>query len=138
MLRHQAVNIVAARLCRAEPPLRKEVIEYMSDVDSHLWSMRKSKANFFRLMTVFLGLFAVGKWFGDICMWKSPVTTVLVHVLFLMLTCLPELILPTNFLYMFLIGVWNFRYRPRYPSHMNKKISQAECHEPTLYRAMTG
>ncbi|XP_065858259.1 multiple C2 domain and transmembrane region protein 7 [Euphorbia lathyris] len=130
MLRHQAVNIVALRLGRAEPPLRKEVIEYMSDVDSHLWSMRRSKANFFRLMTVFSGLFAAGKWFGDICMWKNPITTVLVHVLFLMLACFPELILPTMFLYMFLIGVWNYRYRPRYPPHMNTKISQAEAVHP--------
>lgn len=130
MLRHQAVNIVAARLGRAEPPLRKEVVEYMSDVDSHLWSMRRSKANFFRLMSVFSGLFAVGKWFGDICMWRNPITTVLVHVLFIMLVCFPELILPTVFLYMFLIGIWNFRYRPRYPPHMNTKISQAEAVHP--------
>lgn len=130
MLRHQAVNIVAARLGRAEPPLRKEVVEYMSDVDSHLWSMRRSKANFFRLMTVFSGVFAVMKWFGDICTWRSPVTTVLVHVLFLMLVCFPELILPTLFLYLFLIGVWNFRYRPRYPPHMNTRISQAEAVHP--------
>lgn len=130
MLRHQAVNIVATRLGRAEPPLRKEVVEYMSDVDSHLWSMRRSKANFFRLMSIFSGLFAVGKWFGDICMWKKPVTTVLVHLLFLMLVSFPELILPTIFLYMFLIGIWNFRYRPRYPPHMNTKLSQAEAVHP--------
>jgi hypothetical protein len=130
MLRHQAVNIVALRLGRAEPPLRKEVVEYMSDVDSHLWSMRRSKANFLRLMTVFSGLFTAGKWFEDICMWKNPITTVLVHVLYLMLACFPELILPTVFLYMFLIGIWNYRYRPRYPPHMNTKISQAEAVHP--------
>ncbi|WJX54891.1 FT-interacting protein 3 [Trifolium repens] len=130
MLRHQAVNIVAARLGRAEPPLRKEVVEYMSDVDSHLWSMRRSKANFFRVMTVFSGVFAVGKWLGDICMWINPITTVLVHVLFLMLVCFPELILPTLFLYLFLIGVWNFRYRARYPPHMNTRISQADAVHP--------
>lgn len=130
MLRHQAVQIVAARLSRMEPPLRKEVVEYMSDVDSHLWSMRRSKANFFRLMTVFSGAFAVGKWFGDVCAWKNPITTVLVHVLFVMLVCFPELILPTIFLYMFLIGVWNYRYRPRYPPHMNTKISHAEAVHP--------
>lgn len=130
MLRHQAVNIVATRLGRAEPPLRKEVVEYMSDVDSHLWSMRRSKANFFRLMSIFSGVFAVGKWFGDICMWKNPITTVLVHLLFIMLVSFPELILPTVFLYMFLIGVWNFRYRPRYPPHMNTKLSQAEAVHP--------
>ncbi|KAL6124224.1 hypothetical protein ACLB2K_076739 [Fragaria x ananassa] len=130
MLRHQAVSIVAARLSRAEPPLRKEVVEYMSDADSHLWSMRRSKANFFRLMTVFAGLFAVGKWFGEVCMWKNPITTALVHVLFVMLVCFPELILPTVFLYMFLIGIWNFRYRPRYPPHMNTRISYADAVHP--------
>ncbi|XP_057979287.1 FT-interacting protein 7-like [Malania oleifera] len=130
MLRHQAVNIVAARLSRAEPPLKKEVVEYMSDVDSHLWSMRRSKANFFRIISLLSGLFSVGKWFGEVCMWKNPVTTVLVHVLFSMLICFPELILPTVFLYMFLIGVWNFRYRPRYPPHMNTVISYADRVHP--------
>ncbi|XP_077241830.1 C2 calcium/lipid-binding plant phosphoribosyltransferase family protein [Tasmannia lanceolata] len=129
-LRFHAVNIVAARLSRSEPPLRKEVVEYMTDVHSHLWSMRRSKANFFRLMTVFSGVFAVGKWFGEVCGWKNPITTVLVHVLFLMLVCFPELILPTVFLYMFLIGVWNYRYRPRYPPHMNMKISHADAVHP--------
>lgn len=126
-LRHQALNIVAARLSRAEPPLRREVIEYMSDTDAHLWSMRRSKANFFRLMGVFSGLLSLGKWFGEVCTWKNPVTTVLVHALFVMLVCFPELILPTVFLYMFLIGLWNFRYRPRYPPHMNTRISHADA-----------
>ncbi|GKU96873.1 hypothetical protein SLEP1_g10056 [Rubroshorea leprosula] len=126
MLRHHAVNIVAARLGRAEPPLRKEVIEYMSDANSHLWSMRRSKANFFRLMSVFAGASAVAKWFGEVCLWKNSITTVLVHVLFVMLVCFPELILPTVFLYMFVIGVWNYRFRPRFPPHMNIRISYAE------------
>ncbi|XP_010255412.1 PREDICTED: FT-interacting protein 1 [Nelumbo nucifera] len=130
MLRQQAVNIVAARLSRAEPPLRKEVVEYMSDVDSHMWSMRRSKANFFRIVAVFSGLLAVGKWLGDVCIWKNPITTVLVHVLYVMFVCFPELILPTVFLYMFLIGLWNFRYRPRYPPHMNTRISCAEGLHP--------
>ncbi|KAL0428886.1 UNVERIFIED_CONTAM: FT-interacting protein 3 [Sesamum radiatum] len=130
MLRRQAVNIVAARLTRAEPPLRKEVIEYMTDADSHLWSMRRSKANFFRLMSVFNGLLAVWKWFGEVCMWKNPITTVLVHVLFVMLICFPELILPTLFLYMFLIGLWNYRYRPKYPPHMNTRLSCADAVHP--------
>lgn len=130
MLRHQAVNIVAARLSRAEPPLRKEVVEYMSDANAHLWSMRRSKANFFRLMSVFSGLLAVGKWFGEVCMWKNPITTALVHILFTMLICFPELILPTVFLYMFVIGVWNYRFRPRYPPHMNTRLSYAEAAHP--------
>ncbi|WOL01791.1 hypothetical protein Cni_G10508 [Canna indica] len=42
-LRYWAMSIVAARLRRAEPPLRKEVVEYMLNVDSHMWSMRRSR-----------------------------------------------------------------------------------------------
>ncbi|KAF7818977.1 FT-interacting protein 1 [Senna tora] len=38
-----------------------------------------------------------------------------------------KLILPTFFLYMFVIGVWNFRFRPRHPPHMDTKVSWAEA-----------
>ena len=31
------MSIVAVRLGRAEPPLWKEVVEYMLDVDSRMW-----------------------------------------------------------------------------------------------------
>ncbi|RWR91829.1 LOW QUALITY PROTEIN: C2 calcium-dependent membrane targeting [Cinnamomum micranthum f. kanehirae] len=125
VLRYRAVKIVAARLSLAKPSLRKEVIEYMTDVDSHLWSMRRSKANFFRLMAVLSGLFAV-----DVCTWKNPVTTVLVHVLFVMLMYFNQLILPLLLLYMSLRGIWNYRYRPHYPPHMDTRISYAEVAHP--------
>ncbi|BBG96319.1 C2 calcium/lipid-binding plant phosphoribosyltransferase family protein [Prunus dulcis] len=129
-LRYQAMNIVAVRLGRAEPPLRKEVVEYMLDVDSHMWSMRRSKANFFRIMSLLSAMFSMSRWLGDVCNWKNGVTTVLVHILFLILICYPELILPTLFVYMFLIGMWNYRFRPRHPPHMDTKLSWAETVHP--------
>ncbi|KAM1332900.1 hypothetical protein ACFX13_009016 [Malus domestica] len=129
-LRYQAMNIVAVRLGRAEPPLRKEVVEYMLDVDSHVWSMRRSKANFFRIVSLFSGLISMSRWLGEVRHWKNPITTVLVHFLFFLLICYPELILPTIFLYMFLIGLWNFRFRPRLPPHMDTKLSWAEAVHP--------
>ncbi|KAI4332191.1 hypothetical protein L6164_017121 [Bauhinia variegata] len=129
-LRHQAMQIVAARLSRAEPPLRREAVEYMLDVDYHMWSLRRSKANFQRIMSVLSGISAVCKWLDDICTWRNPVTTCLVHVLFLILVCYPELILPTIFLYLFVIGIWNYRYRPRHPPHMDVRLSQAEVTHP--------
>ncbi|KAK4415427.1 FT-interacting protein 1 [Sesamum alatum] len=129
-LRYQAMSIVAARLGRAEPPLRKEVVEYMLDVDSHMWSMRRSKANFFRIMSLLSGMVSANRWFNDVCNWKNPITSVLVHVLFLILLWYPELILPTFFLYAFLIGLWNYRYRPRHPPHMDTKLSWAEAVHP--------
>ncbi|KAL8541210.1 hypothetical protein ACS0TY_002458 [Phlomoides rotata] len=132
-LRHQAVSIVAARLNRAEPSLRKEVIEYMTDANSHLWSMRRSKANFWRLISVFSGLITVSRWIKGVCLWKNYVTTILVHILLIMLISFPELILPTLFLYMFLIGLWNYRFRPKYPPHMNMKLSCADtAHQDEL------
>ncbi|XP_044472896.1 FT-interacting protein 3-like [Mangifera indica] len=129
-LRHQAMQIVSMRLNRAEPPLKKEVVEYMLDVDSHMWSMRRSKANFFRIMNVLSGLISVGKWFDQICNWKNPLTTILIHILFIILIIYPELILPTVFLYLFLIGIWNFRRRPRHPPHMDTRLSHAEAAHP--------
>ncbi|KAL1220912.1 FT-interacting protein 4 [Cardamine amara subsp. amara] len=129
-LRHQATQIVSTRLTRAEPPLRKEVVEYMLDVGSHMWSMRRSKANFFRIMGVMSGVIAVGKWFEQICIWKNPITTVLIHILFTILVIYPELILPTIFLYLFLIGIWYYRWRPRHPPHMDTRLSHADSAHP--------
>lgn len=126
VLRNAAIRIVSARLSRSEPPLRQEVVQYMLDTDSNMWSMRRSKVNYYRMMGVLSGAIAVTKWFSDICQWKNPVTTVLVHILFLILVWYPELILPTLFLYMFLIGAWHYRYRPRSPPYMDSKLSQAE------------
>ncbi|KAF5731558.1 C2 calcium/lipid-binding plant phosphoribosyltransferase family protein [Tripterygium wilfordii] len=129
-LRYQAMQIVAARLTRAEPPLRREVVEYMLDVDMNMFSLRKSKANFFRIMNLLSGVTVICRWFNDICLWRNPVTTILVHVLFLILVCYPELILPTIFLYLFVIGIWNYRFRPRHPPHMDARVSQADHTHP--------
>ncbi|KAL8031004.1 hypothetical protein ABFX02_14G323000 [Erythranthe guttata] len=129
-LRHQAMQIVSAKLIRSEPPLRKEIVEYMLDVDYHMWSLRRSKANFHRIMSLLSGISYVARWFGGICYWKNPLTTILVHVLFLILVCYPELILPTIFLYLFVIGLWNYRLRPRIPPHMDARLSQAENTHP--------
>jgi hypothetical protein len=129
-LRHQAMQIVAARLARSEPPLRREAVEYMLDVDYHMWSLRRSKANVHRMMSMLSGVTAVCKWFNDICYWRNPITTCLVHVLFFILVCYPELILPTIFLYLFVIGLWNYRFRPRHPPHMDTRLSQADNAHP--------
>lgn len=129
-LRHQAMQIVAVRLSRAEPPLRREIVEYMLDVDQHMFSMRRSKANVHRIMSLLSGISTVCRWLDGICYWRNPLTTILVHVLFLILVCYPELILPTIFLYLFVIGLWNYRFRPRHPPHMDARLSQAEFTNP--------
>ncbi|EFJ20406.1 hypothetical protein SELMODRAFT_109101 [Selaginella moellendorffii] len=130
ILRISAMRLVAIRLNRSEPPLRQEVVQFMLDADFHVWSLRRSKVNYFRIMNLLAGPMAVGTWFHNICHWKNPVTTLLVHILFLILVMFPELILPTLFLYLSLIGAWRYRYRPRSPPSMDGKLSQAEQVEP--------
>ncbi|CAN4118598.1 unnamed protein product [Withania somnifera] len=129
-LSHQATQIVSMRLSRAEPPLRKDIVEYMLDVGSYMWSMRRSKANFFRIMGVLGGISAILRWFDQICNWKNSIRTVVIHIVFLILVLYPGLILSTVFLYLFLIGVWNYRWRPRHPPHMNTRLSCADNAHP--------
>ncbi|XP_016445867.1 FT-interacting protein 3-like [Nicotiana tabacum] len=126
-LRFQTTQILSTRLGRAEPPLNKEVVEYMLDVGSHIWSIRRAKANFFRLMYVVSPLMAIGKWFDQICHWKNPLTTILIHILFVILVLYPELIVPTFFLYLFFIGIWHYRLKPRHPPHMDIHLSHAHA-----------
>lgn len=49
-LRMAAMNIVALRLMRSDPPLRQEVVQFMLDTEAERWSMRRSKANYYRIM----------------------------------------------------------------------------------------
>ncbi|CAI9106623.1 OLC1v1005821C1 [Oldenlandia corymbosa var. corymbosa] len=130
VLRFHAIQINVVRLGRAEPPLKKEVVEYMLDVGSHIWSVRKAKANFFRIMNVLSGFIAIAKWFNQVCHWKNPITTILIHILFVILVLYPELILPTFFLYLFFIGAWRYRWKPRHPPHMDIRLSHADAVGP--------
>ncbi|PWZ20216.1 FT-interacting protein 1 [Zea mays] len=125
-LRCQATNVVAARLGRAEPPLGKEVVEYMLDHRSSLWSMRRSKANFFRLINVLSGPVAIGRWFELVRSWQRPVHSCLAVFTFLVFLATPELVLPTAFLAMAFAGLWRYRGRPRHPPHMEMRLSHAD------------
>lgn len=129
-LQAEAVQRVVTRLARAEPPLRREVVEYMLDVDSQMFSLRRSQSNFQRIASLHSGAIAVAKWFDDICEWKNPLSTVLVHVLFLYLVRYPQLILPMVFVFMIMIGVWNYPRRPRNPPRIDTVLSYADQAQP--------
>ncbi|CAJ2664496.1 unnamed protein product [Trifolium pratense] len=129
-LRGAATKMVAQWLARSEPPMGHEVVRYMLDADSHAWSMRKSKANWFRIVAVLSWAVGLAKWLDDIRRWKNPVTTVLLHILYLVLVWYPDLIVPTGFLYVVLIGIWYYRFRPKIPAGMDTRLSQAEAVDP--------
>ncbi|CAL9112062.1 unnamed protein product [Musa acuminata var. zebrina] len=126
VLRVSAIILVSEWLERSEPPLGQEVVRYMLDVNWHSWSNRRSKANWFRIMGVIDWAFGLARWIDDIRRWRNPTTTVLVHVLYLVLVWYPELVVPTASLYVFLIGAWYSRFRPRAPAGMDVRLSQAD------------
>jgi hypothetical protein len=128
-LQFHAMQMVANRLERADPPLRREVVEYMLDPGSQ-FSLRRSRANFYRLTALFSGTVAVKKWFDDICEWKNPGITTLIHVVFLTMVRYPRMILPLVFLYMIMVGVWNYSRRPWRPPHIDMMLSQVELASP--------
>lgn len=129
-LRYQAMNVVAARMSRAEPPLGREVVEYMLDHDSHMWSMRKSKANFFRLRSILAWVFNMSRLLESLRNWHKPVYSTLFLIAFFVLVLLPELIIPCVFLTMAATGLWRYRSRPRLPPHMDTRLSYAESVHP--------
>ncbi|KAL6564053.1 Multiple C2 domain and transmembrane region protein 10 [Orobanche hederae] len=129
-LRYQAMNVVASRLSRSEPPLGREVVEYMLDHDSHMWSMRKSKANFLRLTNVLAWFVATSRLLEVLRMWNKPVNSTLFAMAFTVLALVPELIIPCVFLTMAAVGMWRYRWRPRHPPHMDTRLSYAEGVHP--------
>ncbi|GAU27957.1 hypothetical protein TSUD_146750 [Trifolium subterraneum] len=127
VLRNTAVKMVAGHLSRSEPPLRKDVVFFMLDADSHNFSVRKVRANWYRIINVVAGLIEIVRWIEDTRGWKNPTATLLVHALLVMLVWFPDLIIPTLAFYVFAIGAWNYRFRARDPlPHFDPKISLAD------------
>ncbi|KAM5586844.1 FT-interacting protein 3-like [Rosa sericea] len=124
-LRHQAAYIISTRLGRAEPPLRKEVVDYMLDASAYLWSIRRGRANFNRIIKLFDGFVALYKWFEKIRKWTNPIATGIVHIIFLVVLFFPGVILPTMFFYSCGLGIWRFRRRPRQIAFIDTELSTA-------------
>ncbi|KAL6992069.1 FT-interacting protein 3 [Sarracenia purpurea var. burkii] len=125
-LRIHATQIISMRMSRAEPPLRKEVVEYVLDVGSHMWSMRRSKVNVCRMTETLTGLGKICSLFDEICTWKSPFKTISVHIWLLIIVLHPRLFFTTIFLSLLAVGLLNYRKRPRHPPHMDARFSQAD------------
>ncbi|GMP98235.1 hypothetical protein CsSME_00046203 [Camellia sinensis var. sinensis] len=123
ILRHTAMRMVTARLARSEPALGQEVVQFILDSDSHMWSMRRSKANWFRVVGCLTKFATFARWLEGIRTWVHPPTTVLVHLLVLAIVLCPHLILPTVFMYIFFIVGLRFRYVQRVPLTIDPRIS---------------
>ncbi|KAK7321581.1 hypothetical protein VNO77_32373 [Canavalia gladiata] len=129
-LRNQAAHIIAQRLSRSEPPLRKEIVYYMLDLRSDMWSMRRAIANFNRIMSLIGDFVAFWKWLEDIRKWKNPVATMLFQFLCFLVLFYPEPIFPMVIFYLLWIGLKRYLRRPRHPCHIDATLSGADVVTP--------
>ncbi|KAJ7530513.1 hypothetical protein O6H91_14G006900 [Diphasiastrum complanatum] len=129
-LRIAAMRVSSIRLSRSEPPLRQEVVQYVLEPDSTAWSLRRSRANYYRILNVLSEPLALINRFDGICKWKNKFKTIVAHLLFCFLVCFPRFVLPMLFVFFFLKGAWLFRFRARSPPSIDAKLSQAEQVDP--------
>ncbi|XP_049388050.1 FT-interacting protein 3 [Solanum stenotomum] len=130
ILRHTAMRIVTARLARSEPALGQEVVQCMLDSDTHIWSMRRSKANWFRVVGCLSRAATLARWLDGIRTWVHPPTTILVHILLIAIVLCPHLVLPTICMYAFLIISLRYRYRQRVAITMDPRLSYVDAIGP--------
>ncbi|MBA0783847.1 hypothetical protein Gotri_001497 [Gossypium trilobum] len=130
ILRYTAMRIVTARLARSEPALGQEVVQFMLDSDTHVWSMRRSKANWFRVVGCLSRVANLVRWLDEIRTWVHPPTTVLVHGLLVAAVVCSHLVLPTIFMYAFLILALRLRYCRRIPYNVESRLSYVDVVSP--------
>ncbi|KMT11703.1 hypothetical protein BVRB_5g106400 [Beta vulgaris subsp. vulgaris] len=125
-LRHQATQLLSLRLSRSEPPLRKEVVEYMLDYDSRMWSKRRTTANFQRIKAAISGLEYAFRFLETVSSWNRPFLTISVQLFLFFLIFFPHFIFPSICLYLCVIGIWKYRSRPIKPPHMDPQLSNVD------------
>lgn len=105
-LRKEAISILSNSLSQ---DLRKDVVECMLNEGFDKWSHRRMYANYLRVKAASRGFWTALEWFDQIRKWKKPTSTILAHLILLILVKNPGFIFPGIFLYCFLITLWNFK-----------------------------
>eukprot|EP00850_Spirogloea_muscicola_P023471 SM000359S13457 [mRNA] locus=s359:16492:22784:- [translate_table: standard] len=125
-LRIAAAELVVQKLVEADPPFWPEVTHYMLDTDENVFSMRRSKANLYRIKAVLGGVIWTMQRFKKVRDWEPPWITVLVHVAYAVVVYHPAPSLAFMFVTLFARSMQNFHKRPQQPAVMDAKLSQGE------------
>lgn len=121
-LRLRAANIVSMHLARFEPPLKKDVVDYILDLESHSWSIRRSRVNYSRIGNT---LIWCGNVIDGIIKWKSTPKSLLVFFCILVFILLPEMMISFLPLIIFLIGLISYFWSSELLPHIDMNLSQA-------------
>ncbi|XP_027333637.1 FT-interacting protein 7-like [Abrus precatorius] len=129
-LRNQAAHIIANRLSRAEPPLKKEVVYYMLDSRSDMWSRRKAIANFNRVMSLIGDFIAFWKLLERIRVWKDPIASLLFNLMCFLILFYPQPMMPFVIFYLFWVGLKHYFKRPKHTCQIDATLSGANLATP--------
>ncbi|EFH55952.1 hypothetical protein ARALYDRAFT_321472 [Arabidopsis lyrata subsp. lyrata] len=121
-LRRQAAEIVSMCLARTEPPLKKEVVDYILNLDSHSWSVRRSKVNHSRIVDTLAWSY---NFLDEVCTWKSTPKTLFAAFCIFMFIVFPDMVLSFLPLLVFFTGLFFYFYSSDLPPHFDATLSQA-------------
>jgi energy-converting hydrogenase Eha subunit F len=122
-LRKQIIMLVSSNMRKAEPPLRREVIDYMLDSRENMWSMRRCRADFERIDAFVRWLLGIYTQFDEICKWKDQTKTIIVGVVLLFFIFNPQLLLPAMFVCPIMHVLLQLPHKPKRLSHVDLQLS---------------
>ncbi|KAJ1415543.1 Phosphoribosyltransferase C-terminal [Sesbania bispinosa] len=122
-LRRQTIMLISSKMSRTEPPLRREVIQYMLDSREIMWSRRRGRADFERITILVSGLVATYTQFDSICKWKNPVSTFIISLVLSILIVHPQHLLPMMFSCLILHVLQQLKKKPKKLSHIDLQLS---------------
>ncbi|TKY57463.1 QUIRKY protein [Spatholobus suberectus] len=126
-LRKQTSMLVSSKTSKTEPPMTREVVEYMLDSREIMWSMPRGRADFERINTFVSGLVAWSAQFDEKCKWKSPVSTLTICLVLFIVIAYPYYLLPAIFSVLIPRVLLLHQNKPRKPSHVDLQL----CHVHT-------
>ncbi|KAK7277018.1 hypothetical protein RIF29_18167 [Crotalaria pallida] len=122
-LRKQTIAVVSSHMSKTEPPLRREVVEYMLDSRERMWSLRRGRADFERINILMSGLVALYTRFDEARKWKDGFSLITICVLLFGVIFHPPYLLFTMFGWLIINVGQQYQKRPRQLSHLDLQLS---------------
>ncbi|CAJ2633627.1 unnamed protein product [Trifolium pratense] len=122
-LRKQIITLVSLNMSKAEPPLRREVIDYMLDSREKQWSVRRWRADLERIGVFVRWLIVIYTQFDEICKWKDMYKTIIVILVLGYMWWNPQSLLPAMFACLIIHVLVQFRNKPKTLSHVDLQLS---------------
>ncbi|KAM0998737.1 hypothetical protein FF1_005526 [Malus domestica] len=135
ILLQQAADAIALKLSKSEPPIRREVVDYVLDVKARSWSLRRARVNFERIVKVLDVFFWLIKKFDQARSWTNLWISIPVLVAFTILVVWPQTLIYSligALVYCVFVGIRSYPNRPKQIPHINTELSHLHTALPDV------